>query len=104
MIRKASVMYVYRDKFEEYKKRHDQLWPEMEQVLKEHGVSNYGIFLHEPTAMLFAYLEAESEELHAQIAETEVCQRWWVYMQDIMQTNPDHSPVSESLKEVFHLA
>jgi L-rhamnose mutarotase len=104
MIRKASIMYVYRDKFEEYKKRHDQLWPEMKQVLKEHGVRNYGIFLHEPTAMLFAYLEAESEELHAHIAETEICQRWWVYMQDIMQTNPDRSPVSESLKEVFHLA
>ncbi|PAD36863.1 L-rhamnose mutarotase [Terribacillus saccharophilus] len=103
MIRKASVMYVYQDKFDEYKQRHDQLWPEMEEVLKEHGVSNYSIFLHEPTAMLFAYLEAESEEKHARIAETEVCQRWWAYMQDIMQTNPDHSPVSETVKEVFHL-
>ncbi|MFP7493694.1 L-rhamnose mutarotase [Terribacillus saccharophilus] len=103
MIRKANVMHVYRDKFDAYKKRHDQLWPEMERVLKEHGVSNYSIFLHEPTATLFAYLEVDSEELHAEIASTDECKRWWAYMQDIMETNPDNSPVSEDLKEVFHL-
>ncbi|WP_046174277.1 L-rhamnose mutarotase [Domibacillus indicus] len=104
MIRKASVMTVYKDQYEEYKKRHDELWPEMAAELKAHGAHNYSIFLEEETGKLFAYVEVESEEKWAGMAETEICQKWWAYMEPLMETNPDNSPVSRELKDVFYLA
>ena len=96
-------MCVYKDYYEEYKKRHDELWPEMKKTLKEHGAHNYSIFLDEETGQLFAYVEVENEEKWKQIAQTEVCQKWWKYMEPIMETNEDHSPVAKELREVFHL-
>ena len=71
-------------------------------MLKAHGVHNYSIFLHEETRQLFAYVEIEDDARWARIAATEVCQRWWRHMGDIMPGNPDCSPVSRGLKEVFH--
>ncbi|MFN7252671.1 MAG: L-rhamnose mutarotase [Anaerobacillus sp.] len=103
MIRKATIMKVNHDSFEEYKKRHDELWPEMAVMLKEHGSHNYSIFLDEETATLFAYVEIESEEKWDQVAKTDICQKWWAYMKDIMETNEDNSPVSKELQEVFYL-
>ena len=76
---------------------------ELRDVLKSHGVSNYSIFLERGTDKLFAYAELESEELWGRIADTEACRRWWSYMKELMLTNPDESPVSEPLEEVFHL-
>lgn len=103
MIRKAFVMSVQPGQQEEYAKRHNPVWPEMEAALKEHGVSNYSIFLHEGTDQLFAYVEIEDEERWNAIAKTEICQKWWAHMQDIMPAKPDNSPISFNLKEVFHL-
>ena len=102
-IRKAFVMSVNAGAEEEYEKRHNPIWPELEKVLKEHGVSNYSIFLHPETHQLFGYAEIESEEQWAAVASTEICQRWWKHMSDIMPSNPDYSPVSAPLREVFHL-
>ncbi len=104
LIRKASVMRVYKDQCKEYKKRHDQLWPEMEEMLKMHGVSEYSIFLLEETGQLFAYLRVEDEEVYARVSSTEICRKWWAYMEPLMETNEDKSPVSIDLKEVFYLA
>lgn len=103
MIRKAFVMQLHPGKKEEYIRRHSPIWPELEDVLKSLGVSNYSIFLHEGTNQLFAYAEIEDEERWAAIADTEVCQRWWTHMGDIMDSNPDHSPTSVDLVETFHL-
>ncbi|QDH21071.1 L-rhamnose mutarotase [Saccharibacillus brassicae] len=103
MIRKASVMTVFREHHDEYRRRHDELWPEMEGMLREHGMLSYSIFLDAETDRLFAYLEIEDEERWARSADTDVCRRWWAYMRDIMETNPDDSPVSRELKPVFHL-
>ena len=103
MIRKAFVMQVNPDAHAEYERRHDPVWPEMEAVLKEHGVHHYSIFLHPATPQLFAYVEIENEERWNAIASTEVCQRWWAYMKDIMPTNPDNSPKSQELESVFYL-
>lgn len=103
MIRKASVMKLLPGFQEEYKKRHDELWPEMETELKNHGSHNYSIFLDEETNNLFAYVEIESEEKWNKMAQTFICQKWWAYMNDIMETNPDNSPVSKELKQVFYL-
>jgi L-rhamnose mutarotase len=103
MIRKAFVMSVNEGAEEEYARRHQPIWEELETVLKEHGVHNYSIFLHPETRQLFAYAEVEDEERWNAIASTEVCQRWWKHMGDIMPSNPDNSPVAVGLEEVFHL-
>ncbi|EMG28792.1 L-rhamnose 1-epimerase [Listeria fleischmannii 1991] len=104
MERIAQLMYLYPDQQEEYKKRHDELWPELEAALKAHGASNYSIFLDKNTDILFAYLEVESKSRYNQIADTDICKKWWAYMAPIMKTNEDNSPVTKELHEVFYLA
>lgn len=103
MIRKAFVMQVNPDAHAEYQRRHSPIWPELEQVLKEHGAHHYSIFLDEARNLLFGYVEIESEERWDTVANTAVCQRWWQHMGDVMPSNPDHSPVSSPLREVFYL-
>ena len=96
-------MAVHPDATEEYAKRHSPIWPELESILKQHGVHNYSIFLHPDTHQLFAYVELESEDKWNAIAHTAVCQEWWKSMKPLMPTNPDNSPKSIPLDEVFHL-
>jgi L-rhamnose mutarotase len=103
MIRKAFVMSVNAGAEEEYERRHRPIWNELAEVLKANGVHNYSIFLHPETRQLFGYAEIESEERWEAIAKTEVCQRWWKHMADVMPANADSSPVSAPLREVFHL-
>ena len=103
MIRKAFLMKVNADAHEEYERRHNPIWEELETVLKQHGVSNYSIFLEKETNQLFGYAEIESEQFWAKIAETGECRRWWSFMKDVMPTNADNSPISLELKEVFHI-
>lgn len=103
MIKKAFRMKVYPDQHAEYEKRHKELWPEMRQMLREHGVKSYSIFLDKETNVLFAYAEIESEELWNQIAMTDINQKWWEFMEPVMETNPDKSPISQILKQVFDL-
>ena len=100
---KGFKMHLYEGMEEEYKKRHDALWPEMKQMIHDFGGKNYTIFLDRQTNTLFGYLEIESEEKWAKSADTVICRKWWDYMADIMDTNPDNSPVSIDLTEVFHL-
>ena len=102
-IRKAFVMSVNPGQEKEYEQRHRPIWPELEAVLKKHGVHNYSIFLHAETRQLFAYAEIEDEARWQAIAQTPECQKWWRHMGHIMPANPDHSPKSSPLREVFHL-
>lgn len=103
MIRKAFLMKANPDAHDEYERRHHPIWTELQTVLKNHGVSNYSIFLERETNQLFGYAEIESEELWQKIAATDECRRWWAFMKDVMATNEDDSPVSIELREVFHL-
>jgi len=103
MIRKAFVLSVNAGSESEYRKRHSPIWDDLVAVLRDHGVHNYSIFLHPETRQLFGYVEIEDEERWAAIAATDVCRRWWKHMGDVMPSNPDHSPVSLDLNEVFHL-
>jgi len=96
------MMRVHPDKQAEYASRHNPIWPELAGVLKEHGVHNYSIFLDPTTSQLFAYVEIEDEIRWNAIANTPVCQKWWNHMSSIMPAHSDHSPVSASLREVFH--
>jgi L-rhamnose mutarotase len=103
MIRKAFLMMLKPGQQEEYERRHNPIWPELQSELRNHGVLEYSIFLDRSTDQLFAYAEIESEELWQQIAETEVCRRWWTSMKELMLTNTDNSPEVVVLDEVFHL-
>lgn len=103
MIKKAVRMKLYPGLKEEYVKRHNDLWPEMREMLKEHGAISYSIFLDPETDFLFGYLEFEDEEKWAQTADAEINRKWWDYMEDVMDTNPDNSPVAVDLEQVFEL-
>lgn len=103
MIRKAFVMSVNAGCEQEYEARHNPIWKELQETLKANGGHNYSIFLHPETRQLFGYVEIEDEERWAAIASTEICQRWWKHMADVMPSNPDNSPVSQDLREVFHI-
>ena len=103
MIRRAFRMSVHPGQQAEYRRRHNPIWRELEETLVRHGVRTYSIYLDPDTNDLFAYAEIESEERWNAIASTDVCQRWWRHMGDIMPSNPDASPVARDLSEVFHI-
>lgn len=88
---------------EEYKKRHDNLWPELHQLLKDAGISEYSIFFDKETNYLFAFQKQSGEQGSQDLGKTEIVKKWWKYMADIMETNSDNSPVSISLEEVFYM-
>jgi len=87
----------------EYKKRHENLWPGLQHLLKEAGISEYSIFYDQETNYLFAFQKQAGEKGSQDLGQTEIVQRWWHHMADIMETNPDHSPVSVPLEEVFFM-
>lgn len=87
----------------EYKKRHDELWPELKRLLTTTGIAEYSIFLDESTNDLFACLKIADIKLLDSLPQHEVMKKWWSYMKDIMVANNDNSPVSIRLKEVFYL-
>jgi L-rhamnose mutarotase len=103
MYRIAFKMQLFKGFEEEYKKRHDALWPELQQLLKDSGISEYSIFLDEATNELVGILKSTDPSLIDQLPKHPVMQRWWKYMKDIMESNPDNSPKSVPLKEVFYL-
>ncbi len=103
MARRAFKMQLHRGFEEEYKRRHDNLWPELEQLLKQNGIRDYSIYLDEETNTLFGVMEVENPELLEKMAENPVMKKWWAYMKDIMDANPDNPPVSIPLREVFYL-
>ena len=105
-VRLAQLMHVYKGKYSEYERRHQSLptkFPEMKKALQEAGAHNYSIYLDKSNGNLFAYLEVDNLKKYNQIAKTEACRKWWAYMAPIMDTNPDKSPVTKDLSEVFHL-
>jgi L-rhamnose mutarotase len=102
-IRKAFVMTVNAGQEVEYERRHRPIWPELEETLKKHGVVTYTIFLLPETRQIFGYVEFQDQAQWDAVAQTAVCQRWWKHMKEIMPSNPDNSPISTELKEVFHI-
>ncbi|MEO6720207.1 MAG: L-rhamnose mutarotase [Ferruginibacter sp.] len=101
--RKAFKMQLNEGCTTVYKQRHDEIWPELQQLLKASGISGYSIFLDEATNNLFGVLKAKDITALNDLPLHPVMQKWWAYMKDIMQSNPDNSPVSIPLTEVFYL-
>jgi L-rhamnose mutarotase len=103
MQRLAFKMKLHEGMEEEYKRRHDQLWPELKQLLKQTGIKDYAIFLDEKTNYLFGVLKINNPKAMDDLPNHPVMKKWWEYMKDIMDANPDNSPVSTPLTEVFYL-
>lgn len=102
-MRFAFKMKLFAGFSEEYKKRHDAIWPELQQMLRRHGIKKYSIFFDEETNLLFAYLTVDDMAEMEKLPTEEIMRKWWEYMKDIMETNENGSPVSIPLKEVFYL-
>ena len=103
MKRVAFKMKLYEGYAEEYKKRHDELWPEMKELLAKAGISDYSIFLDEETMTLFGVHKLSDDNTADEVRDHPVNRKWWDFMADIMETNSDKSPVQIPLREVFHL-
>lgn len=103
MKRFAFKMKVFPGFKEEYRKRHGDIWPELVKILKDQGIGNYSIFYDEETNILFAYQEQSGESSSQDLGALEIVRKWWKYMADIMETNPNNSPVSIPLEQVFFM-
>ena len=88
---------------DEYEKRHREIWPELANLLKNSGVLDYSIYLDRETSTLFAVQRVRGIKSSQSLGDREIVQKWWKYMADIMETNPDNSPVSVPLIQVFNL-
>jgi len=88
---------------DEYIKRHDEVWPGIVELIKRSGISDYSIFLDDETNILFAVQKVSGEASSQDLGAVEIQQKWWDYMSDIMEANPDNSPVTVHLDEVFHM-
>ncbi len=103
MKRLAFKMKLNPGQKEAYIKRHAEIWPELKKLLKDSGVSKYSIFLDEETDTLFAFQKVSRNGGSQDLANDPIVKKWWNFMADIMETNPDNSPVSVSLEEVFYM-
>ncbi len=103
MQRLAFKMKLNPDQKEVYIKRHNELWPDLKKLLKDSGISEYSIFFDEETHTLFAFQKVSGKGGSQELASNEIVKKWWKFMADIMEVNPDNSPVSIPLEEVFYM-
>jgi len=105
MVRQAVLFQAKPGMAAEYQRRHDEIWPDLKKALKDYGASNYSIYIHRPTNMLFGYVEIEDEARFQKIGETEICQKWWQYMTEVLVCEDDANlkGKEEALEEIFHL-
>lgn len=103
MKRHAFKMKLKPGNVAEYKRRHDELWPELSKALRDAGVSDYSIFLDEESLTLFAVQKLSDTNTGANLPRLPIVRKWWDYMAPLMEVLPDNEPVSAPLKEVFHL-
>lgn len=87
----------------EYQKRHDEIWPELKELISQNGISDYSIFFDEQTDTLFAVQQKAGNLSAPDLGQLEIVKKWWHHMADIMETHPDHSPVVHPLELMFHM-
>ena len=102
MIRNAFKMQLKKGCVVEYKKRHDEIWPELAKAHTDSGIFDYSIFLDEETLTLFAFQKLNDDHTADHMKDLEIVQQWWDLMADLMETHPNHMPVFKPLREVFH--
>ncbi|SHE99310.1 L-rhamnose mutarotase [Kaistia soli DSM 19436] len=99
----AFRMKVHPGRIAEYKKRHDEIWPELVDALRAAGITDYSIWHDPETDCLFATLIRSDDHTMADLPKTDANKRWWAFMDDIMDYNPDGTPTVVRLDQVFHL-
>ena len=99
----AFRMNLFPGKAAEYRKRHDEIFPELAQALKNAGVSDYSIWLDAESGHLFGVLTRADDHGMDELPDSEIVKRWWAHMADIMAADADNVPVQIPLKKVFHL-
>jgi L-rhamnose mutarotase len=104
MKRNAFIMKLKSGSVAEYKKRHDEIWPELAAELKSAGISDYSIFLDEETLTLFAVQKLDDKNTTAALPDSPIVRKWWNYMAPLMEVHSDNSPVASPLREVFHIS
>ncbi|MBC2835805.1 L-rhamnose mutarotase [Paragemmobacter straminiformis] len=87
----------------EYRKRHDEIWPELVDLLHAAGISDYSIHLDRETGTLFGVLWRRDDHAMDDLPQSPVMQRWWAHMADIMATNAKNEPLAVALDTVFHM-
>lgn len=102
-MRQAFAMKLKPGVVAEYKKRHDEIWPELAREIRAAGISDYSIFLDEETLTLFAVRKLSENNSIADLRNNPVVRKWWEYMAPLMEVNADKSPIEKPLKEVFYL-
>jgi L-rhamnose mutarotase len=103
MQRNAFKMKLKPGVIAEYKKRHDEIWPELQKELRAAGISDYSIFFDEETLTLFATQKLADNNSAAGLPNLPIVKKWWDYMAPLMEVHADNSPVAVPLKDVFHL-
>lgn len=103
MIRNAFKMKLKPGCEEEYKKRHDEIWPELAKAHSDAGIFDYSIFFDSETLTLFAFQKLTDDNTSDNMKNLEIVRKWWDYMEDLMETHPDNMPVFKPLREVFHM-
>jgi L-rhamnose mutarotase len=103
MKRAAFKMHLNKGQITEYKKRHQEIWPELKLLLKESGIGEYSIFFDEETSTLFAFQKVGKAGNSQDLGQNDIVKKWWKFMSDIMITNDDNSPVTKPLEEVFYM-
>ena len=101
----AYTMKLKPNAADEYKRRHDEIWPEVITLLHEHGIHDFSIFHDELTSTLFVVYRTSSIETASNdtLRQAEVIQRWWKYMADLVEFNDDETPMTHPLKILFHM-
>ncbi len=99
----AFKMRLNPGKADEYRRRHDAIWPELVTLLRDAGISDYSIHLDEETNTLFGVLWRRDDHNMEALPDHPVMRRWWEHMRDIMETKPDGEPVATPLSNVFHM-
>ena len=97
----AFVLYLIKGNEVEYKRRHDEIWPELSATIKEAGILDYQIFLEPRTGHLFAYQKRRTDHTVDLLPGLPIMRKWWNYMADIMEVNADNSPMVQPLERVF---
>jgi L-rhamnose mutarotase len=100
---RAFIMRLKPGNVDEYKRRHDAIWPELAGLLRASGIHDYSIFLAEDTLQLFAVLKLRPGHTIAVLPDHPVMRRWWDHMAPLMEVEPGNRPREWPLRQVFHL-
>jgi L-rhamnose mutarotase len=99
----AFLMRLKPGREREYRRRHDEIWPELTAALTQAGIRDYSIFLDEVTLTLFAVLRLTPDNTRNQLPSLPVMRRWWASMADLMEVDPNNKPIDQALTPVFHM-